>query len=40
MGSAGIFTAELAANLFGAVSAIVLVRYIFARQDRAFHPPR
>ena len=40
MGSAGIFTAELAANLFGAISAIVLVRYIFARQDRAFHLSR
>ncbi len=29
MGSAAIFTAELAANLFGAVSAVVLVRHIF-----------
>ncbi len=40
MGSAAIFTAELAANLFGAVSAIVLVRYIFARQDPAWTPAR
>ncbi len=32
MGSAGIFTAELAANLFGAVSAVLLVRHIFAKQ--------
>ena len=32
MGSAAIFTAELAANLFGAVSAVVLVRYIFAHK--------
>lgn len=29
MGSAAIYTAELAANLFGAVSAVVLVRHIF-----------
>lgn len=40
MGSAAIFTAELAANLFGAVSAIVLIRYIFARQDPAWTPAR
>lgn len=40
MGSAAIFTAELAANLFGAVSAIVLVRYIFARQEPALRPAR
>ncbi|WP_086607261.1 MATE family efflux transporter [Erythrobacter donghaensis] len=32
MGSAAIFTAELAANLFGAISAVVLVRYIFAHK--------
>lgn len=32
MGSAAIFTAELAANLFGAVSAVVLVRHIFLKQ--------
>lgn len=31
MGSAAIFTAELAANLFGAVSAVVLVRHIFLK---------
>ncbi len=40
MGSAAIYTAELAANLFGAVSAIVLIRYIFARQDPAWTPAR
>ncbi len=40
MGSAAIFTAELAANMFGAVSAVVLVRYIFARQDPAWTPAR
>lgn len=40
MGSAAIFTAELAANLFGAVSAIVLVRHIFIRQDPAWTPAR
>ena len=40
MGSAAIFTAELAANLFGAVTAIVLVRHIFARQDPAWTPAR
>jgi putative MATE family efflux protein len=31
MGSAAIYTAELAANLFGAVSAVVLVRYTILR---------
>ncbi|HSJ77351.1 MAG TPA: MATE family efflux transporter, partial [Erythrobacter sp.] len=35
MGSAAIYTAELAANLFGALSAIVLVRYIFAQRAPA-----
>jgi putative MATE family efflux protein len=33
-GSTAIYTAELAANLFGAVSAVVLVRYVFARHAR------
>lgn len=32
MGSAAIYTAELAANLFGAVSAVLLVRHIFAKR--------
>jgi len=36
MGSAAIFTAELAANLFGAVSAVVLVRHIFAKRTPAW----
>jgi putative MATE family efflux protein len=36
MGSAGIFTAELAANLFGAVSAVVLVRHIFIAKTPAW----
>jgi putative MATE family efflux protein len=36
MGSAAIYTAELAANLFGAVSAVVLVRHIFLRRDPAW----
>jgi len=36
MGSAAIFTAELAANLFGAVSAVVLVRYIFIAKAPAW----
>lgn len=40
MGSAAIFTAELAANLFGAVSAVVLVRFIFTRQASASAAPR
>jgi putative MATE family efflux protein len=31
MGSAAIYAAELAANLFGAVSAVVLVRHVFAK---------
>ena len=35
-GSAAIYTAELAANLFGAVSAVVLVRHIFLRQQPAW----
>jgi len=35
MGSAGIYTAELAANLFGAVSAVALVRHIFAKHTPA-----
>ncbi len=32
MGSAAIYTAELAANLFGAVSAVVLVRYVLTQR--------
>jgi putative MATE family efflux protein len=40
MGSAAIYTAELAANLFGAVSAVVLVRFIFARQAPAWSKAR
>ncbi len=32
MGSAAIYTAELAANLFGAVTALMLVRHIFSRR--------
>ena len=36
MGSAGIFTAELAANLFGAVSAVLLVRHVFVRKQPAW----
>lgn len=36
MGSAAIYTAELAANLFGAVSAVMLVRHIFLRRDPAW----
>jgi putative MATE family efflux protein len=35
LGSSAIYTAELAANLFGALSAIVLVRYIFAQRAPA-----
>ncbi len=35
MGSAAIYTAELAANLFGAVSAALLVRHIFAKPGAA-----
>lgn len=38
MGSAAIFTAELAANLFGAVSAVVLVRHIFLKPMPAWVP--
>lgn len=34
MGSGAIYTAELAANLFGAASAVVLVRHIFRRRDQ------
>jgi putative MATE family efflux protein len=37
-GSAAIYTAELAANLFGAVSAVVLVRHIFIRRQPAWRP--
>ncbi|MDC8754424.1 MATE family efflux transporter [Erythrobacter sp. sf7] len=36
MGSAAIYTAELAANLFGAVSAVLLVRHIFVRKSPAW----
>ncbi|MFN7159568.1 MAG: MATE family efflux transporter, partial [Erythrobacter cryptus] len=36
MGSGAIYTAELAANLFGAASAVVLVRHIFRRRDPAW----
>ena len=35
MGSAAIYTAELTANLFGAVSAVVLVRHIFVHRTPA-----
>lgn len=38
MGSAAIFTAELAANLFGAVSAVLLVRHIFVKPQPAWAP--
>ena len=38
MGSSAIFTAELAANLFGAVSAVVLVRHIFVKPQPAWAP--
>lgn len=38
MGSAAIYTAELAANLFGAVSAVVLVRHILVRREPAWTP--
>jgi putative MATE family efflux protein len=38
MGSAAIYTAELAANLFGAVSAVVLVRHIFIVKAPAWAP--
>ncbi|PKP93996.1 MAG: MATE family efflux transporter [Alphaproteobacteria bacterium HGW-Alphaproteobacteria-14] len=36
MGSAAIYTAELAANLFGAVSAVLIVRYIFMQRAPAW----
>jgi Na+-driven multidrug efflux pump len=36
LGSAAIYTAELAANLFGAISAVVLVRHVFIRKDPAW----
>ncbi|GAB4483019.1 MAG: MATE family efflux transporter [Erythrobacter tepidarius] len=36
MGSAAIYAAELAANLFGAVSALVLVRHIFLKPQPAW----
>ncbi|RNJ63861.1 MAG: MATE family efflux transporter [Porphyrobacter sp. IPPAS B-1204] len=36
MGSSAIYTAELAANMFGAVSAVLLVRHIFAKQAPAW----
>ena len=38
LGSKAIYTAELAANLFGAVSAIVLVRHILRQQAPAWMP--
>jgi len=38
IGSAAIYTAELAANLFGAVSAVVLVRHIFTVKAPAWAP--
>ncbi len=38
MGSSAIYTAELAANLFGAVSAVVLVRHILLRKAPAWAP--
>jgi hypothetical protein len=37
MGSAAIYTAELAANLFGALSAVVLVRHIFLKREPAWN---
>ncbi len=40
MGSPAIYTAELAANLFGALSALVLVRHVLARPPRAPAPAR
>jgi len=39
MGSSAIYMAELAANVFGAVSAVVLVRYIFLRKSPALQAP-
>lgn len=38
MGSAAIYTAELAANLFGAASAVLLVRRVLARKAPAWTP--
>jgi putative MATE family efflux protein len=38
MGAEAIYTAELAANLFGAVSALVLVRHVLVRKDPAWVP--
>jgi putative MATE family efflux protein len=40
MGSAAIYTAELAANLFGAISAVLLVRHIFLHRAPAWGTPR
>ncbi|HEY6965665.1 MAG TPA: MATE family efflux transporter, partial [Erythrobacter sp.] len=40
MGSAAIYTAELCANLFGAASAVVLVRYILTRPSPALGAAR
>ena len=40
MGSSAVYTAELAANLFGAASALMLVRFIFARRMAEAAPPR
>ncbi|MBU7581213.1 MAG: MATE family efflux transporter [Porphyrobacter sp.] len=40
MGSAAIYGAELAANLFGAVSALLLVRHVLARPTPATAPAR
>lgn len=38
MGSSAIYAAELAANLFGAISAVLLVRYIFLHKTPALVP--
>jgi hypothetical protein len=38
MGSSAIYTAELAANVFGAMSAVLLVRHIFVRKAPAWGP--
>lgn len=40
MGSSAIYAAELASNLFGAVSALALVRFIFARRAAQVAPAR
>lgn len=40
MGSAAIYSAELAANLFGAGSALLLVRHVIVRQPAATTPAR